>query len=165
MAKNNAGKNRKNRLKVLRKEKLKKQKNPRRLKLRIILLIVLLFAISIAEFVYFAYSIKYVKVYDVFLRVDNKVGINVDVENSTLNLGIVPLGGSVKREIVIVNTGDEPLAGNVITKGNLAQFLSVEKNFTIQKDEAKSLSVIADIPRDTKKGNYTGKIIIVFRKV
>lgn len=165
MAKSKAEVNRIKRFKFAKKEKSKKRINKKRQKLSVILIIIILFTISIAEFAYFFYNISYVKVYNVLLRVDDRIGITVDVESSSLNLGIVPPGGSVERNIVIFNNGTKPLAGNVITKGNLAQFLSIEKNFAIQKDEAKSLSVIANVPRDTETGNYTGKIILIFKRL
>ncbi len=149
------------------KKELKKKKKMHRIRLFVTLLIIALFMTSFVELIYFFYSIKYVKVYDVVLRVEpNKVGLNVDVEKARVNLGIIQPGGTVKRDIVIVNNGTEPFLGNVVTKGELAKFLVIEKNFVLDNnDKPRSLSLIANIPSDARIGNYSGQVIIFFRKV
>lgn len=151
---------------MARKRGLSKRKKHSKLRLFVLLVIIALFTSSVVEIIYFFYSVKYVKVYDAFLRVErDKVGLNVDVETSKLNLGIVPPGGSVKREIVLVNNGTEPFMGSVVTKGKIAKFLLIEKEFILENDGPTRLSLIAKVPSDTRVGNYSGQIIIVLRKV
>ncbi len=147
--------------------KRQKKKKPSKIRIFVILLIIALFTTSVVELIYFFYSIKYVKVYDVVLRVEpNKIGLNVDVENARVNLGIVQPGGTVKREIIIVNNGTELLMGNVVARGELAKFLVIEKNFVLDNNnKPRSLSLIANIPSDARIGNYRGQVIIFFREV
>ncbi len=144
---------------------LKTQKKGNKRRLLILLSIAVLFTIAIIEFIYFFYAIEYVKTYELFLRVDDRIGLNVDVESSRIDLGIVPPGGSVKREFAIANNGTKPLAGGITVRGDLAKFISAERDFIIGGNEIKRVSLIASVPRDTQIGNYTGKMILVVKRI
>lgn len=44
--------------------------------------------------------------------------------------------------------------------GNASQFLGFPSSFTLFNDEKQSYELIADIPKDTQFGNYTGKLTV-----
>lgn len=124
----------------------------------------ILFIVAIVEFTLFFYSIRYVKVYDIFFRVDNKVGVNVDVNESFINFGIAPPGGSIKKDIIIANNYKKPLVGTVIIEGDIAEFLTIEETFVLQKDEIKNLAAVIYVPIGTPVGDHRGRIIVVFKR-
>lgn len=140
------------------KRNIKQRKN--KLRVFLIFLVIAFFIVGVTELAYILYNVKYIKVYDLFLKVENKVGINVDVEKASINLGIVPLGGSVQRDIVI-NNGNDSLKVNVAVTGSIAKFVNIEKEFYLKEKEIKRLPLVAYVPHDAIEGNYTGKIIII----
>lgn len=99
---------------------------------------------------------------DMYLTVGDKVGLNVDTD--AIWFGIVPPGGIGTKHINIA----AEKTGEFVIKlhGELASWVSVsENNFVLNKGENRSISVLANVPFNAKKGDYNGTLEVYIRKV
>lgn len=142
-------------------------KNPINLKKKhfiALFIIAILFSVSITEFVYFFYKVKYITSYDLALGVSESVGFAIG--RPGMDFGSVPPGGSATRELVILNNYTIPLFVEAITKGELKEFLYIENStFTLEPGEYINLPVTAYVPADAEFKEYTGKLTLIFKRV
>ena len=98
-----------------------------------------------------------------FLIVDEKIGF--DVDESYVHFGSVMPEGSSEKTIVLTNIHSEPLKVNMKTVGELSDWINItENNFILNEYAAKNVTLIANVPFNAEYGNYTGKLIVLFRK-
>ncbi|MCX8193836.1 MAG: hypothetical protein N3G19_00515 [Candidatus Pacearchaeota archaeon] len=107
------------------------------------------------------YKTKEIKVYEMKIKVEpGVVGFNVGKEE--LNFGTtIPTGGSSRNVVV---SSEEPVRVLVFFEGQMKNWVNVNKNnFILEGNE--TLTFAAFVPANAAYGNYTGKAIIVFKKL
>ena len=128
----------------------------------VILVIVILLSIGITSITYSFYIIKETKELDVILKVDDKVGLNVD--SDAVKFGKVPPGGSGQRTISLKNNHNTPLKVDIRFSGEVRYFVHVSDNyFWLEPQETKEITAVAHVPKDTEFGIYTGKMRVLFK--
>jgi hypothetical protein len=89
------------------------------------------------------------------------VGLNGDTDS--LKFGKVSVGGGGTRFLNINAT--ETLKVKIYFSGDIAKFLSIEKNeYIIEKGPIEKVPINIDIPKDTQQGNYTGTVHVLLTK-
>jgi|GEM_PF-1512667 hypothetical protein len=132
-------------------------------KIIILFVAVIFFVAGLTEIIYALYKIQHIETIPARVEVNKKIGFAVGQEG--LNFGLVPRGGSSTREIVIVNQDTKEMRTRVLVHGSISKFLTPpESEFILGRNETKSLSFSVIIPENTKYGNYTGKISIIFER-
>lgn len=106
----------------------------------IIILILLLFKVDI-------------KIIDMKLEIGDKIGLNVD--NNTINFGIISPGGSSKKSMIINEKGFV----NMGIEGDIKKFIVISRNNQFMNNEEISL-VATNIPENENGKEYNGKLII-----
>lgn len=132
-------------------------------KIIIILIIIAILAIALTNFLlyYFKYiyKVKQITVYNMRLTVGNHVGFNLDP--GEINFGTVIAGGGATREVFLES--DSPTKVIVMLEGDLAKWVGVSENEFVFIGN-RTLSFVAATPENATKGNYTGKITIIFKE-
>lgn len=128
----------------------------------IILGIIAILCASITLLFYSFYSIKEIKTIPMDLKVEDYVGINTD--SDALHFGAISPGGVGTRAVVISNNYKEPLRVKVELYGDFISWVSVERDFVLEKGEAKKVAFTVSVPSDAVYGNYTGKAVFVLKK-
>jgi hypothetical protein len=132
----------------------------------LIFILAIFLSVSITEFVYFFYKIKYVKVYDLKLSVSDRVGFALGAEEKEINFGSLPIGSSIVRKIFIANNGTTPLLANFIVTGNIKEFIYIEnRSLTLDSGGERIVGINAVVLKDSEFGNYTGKLILIFKRI
>jgi len=93
--------------------------------------------------------------YDMYLTVDDNVGVNADAD--AIWFGTVPPAGKGTRQLSF----GEGNAGLVVikTSGELAKWVSVsDNNFIIEANATKTVKVIVSVPADAERRDYVGKL-------
>jgi hypothetical protein len=146
------------------KKKIKNQNLKRSNKSLIILIaIIILFSAGIVQIVYFFYNVRDVQTIETRVEVGDKIGFALGKPG--MDFGIVPKGGSVVREIGLVNQDEQQVKARVFFKGDIARFMDVsQKEFVMAGNETKTVSFSVIIPENSEYGNYTGKIVIIFER-
>ncbi|MBI2499736.1 hypothetical protein HYV88_05830 [Candidatus Woesearchaeota archaeon] len=99
--------------------------------------------------------------FDIKVNVDNIVGIALD--NKTLNFGTLPAGNSAFKYIDLINNDDNKKYVYLTSKGRVKNWIVAEKNgFYLGPKTNKTIKVEIFIPKDTKIGEYTGKMKVTF---
>jgi len=135
--------------------------------LAIIFLILLLLLIFVPD-LYNSYSVVEIKTIGVDFRVPkglNVIGFNPD--NDSLHLGRIPLNGVGKRNFSLFNDYDYALKVDIKSTGNASPYIFLsDNNFILESNETKDLRISAkpSLVPDTQPGNYSGELIIIFRK-
>ena len=135
----------------------------RKYRLFLILCIVAILCSVVTIMVYSFYVIEEIKTIDMYLKVDDYVGINVDTD--ALHFGTVSPGGSGTRSVFLSNNYGKSLKVEIKVYGDLAEFVSVEKSLVLSKNETKKISFTASIPKNALYGNYTGRAVFILKKI
>jgi len=106
------------------------------------------------------YNVVQINVYDMKIKVEPGV-VGFNLENDNLNFGTVIPSGVATRYIVL--SSEKPVRVFIFFEGDMKQWVSVENNFILEGN--KTLEFVANIPANTKPGDYTGKAIIIFKKI
>jgi len=141
------------------KRNIKKRKNLS----GIVILLFSLFLILLAVNIYILLSAPLKEeTLDVKFIVGNSWGI--DLNSSALTFGIVLPESVVNRDINIENQYDFSVSVKVLVSKNIADLLSVEKNYIIGSKSSLSFPIFLNVPKNYSYGNYTGKVKIEVRK-
>ena len=62
------------------------------------------------------------------------------------------------------NQGKKDLFAQIIVIGNIKRFLNHENNFLLGVNETKKLTFEVFVPENVKKGEFNGRIFIIFKK-
>jgi len=96
------------------------------------------------------------------LIIGNRTGF--DLNTTALTFGMIALGSSSQRDLIIKNDYDFPIKVEFNVKGDIEKFLIFDKVVYLEVGEEKTISIISVIPVDEEYGNYHGRIIIVTKK-
>ena len=123
---------------------------------RYILLIILI--IVLLSVLVFGFLFSYKEV-DMFVKVDNYAGFNVDT--SALYFGTIAPGNSAFRFLDFGSVNKVRVI--IIPFGKIKKWVSFsENNFALEGN--KSVKVTVNIPKDAKFGEYKGKLKLYFLK-
>ncbi len=87
---------------------------------------------------------------------DFRIGVSVDPD--TLNFGILPIGSSASKFILIENPDDRPVKVHVQAEGDFPGKISYDRdNFVLNPGEQEKVVITA---RGTETGNFSGNIVI-----
>ncbi|NQU79867.1 hypothetical protein HQ545_08940 [Candidatus Woesearchaeota archaeon] len=132
----------------------------------VIFLVIIIFVLGMgATLMYYGISkIAHVQNYDVRIETGEPkyIGFNAD---PTLDFGILPIsGGSVKKELLITNEYDMPIAINIRVSGDVVPFIQITDNdFILNPKESRKIKVGAHIPSDFGKiAVFTGNLKVSF---
>jgi len=130
----------------------------------ILLILTVAITVGLICIIYSYYIIYDYQEKNMYLTVDNYVGMNVD--SSAIYFGTVPPEGSSSRKIFLEHKHNKPLLIQLKTKGDLSKFVSVsENNFILEPNINKTIVVSVYVPKDMKYGNYTGRLAVVYRRI
>lgn len=118
---------------------------------------------SLTIIFYSFYNIKEIKTIDMDLKVGDYVGINTDTD--ALHFGTINPGGFGTRSVLLSNNYDTTLKVKIKVYGDLAEFVSVQNNFVLLKNETKKIPFIVSIPQEAVYGNYTGKAVFILKRI
>lgn len=122
------------------------------------LVILLSSIILVFYFNYFLLDVVYVN-FDFKVKEDKNIGFNLDQD--ALHFGIIPPGSNSHRDLVL---NSEVPARLLIKVFGSNYVYPTKNNFLIEPGES-TLTFTASPPVDMPKGNYSGKIRLVFKKV
>jgi len=145
------------------KKDLKKRRNKKVYSRRKLLTaLVIVFIIILLEFFHYYQTkdIIEIRIIKMNLTVSDYIGFNVD--NKSLIFGKTMPESSPQRIIEIRSS--EPVRVSVTFKGYLSKWAGVsENNFVF--NGTKELAFFVNVPADAEFGSYTGKAVIMFKKV
>lgn len=142
----------------------KKEKHKKKNKKIILVLLAILF-ISSAGFIFYnsSYNIAATKEAEMFIFVGENIGF--DVNESYVHFGLVRPGGISEKTVNVSNFYEMPLKVYIRLTGDFSKWISIgENNFILQKDESRLVKLQANVPKGAEFGNYTGKILVIFRR-
>mgnify|MGYP001569399582 FL=1 len=87
-----------------------------------------------------------------------------DVNTSALTMGMVRPGDSASRSFLVENNFNFPIDVELYTKGNVSRFIQVERHFSLNNGENKTVSISAVAASNDSYGFYDGKLLVVFKK-
>ena len=100
---------------------------------------------------------------EIFLEVSEVVGI--DAGTDAIQFGSVPPGGTGSRNFTLGNIYDIPLRVEIKVSGEVKDMVTLsENNFWLQPGESKSIKITAAISKDTEFGEYSGKMLALFKR-
>lgn len=94
-------------------------------------------------------------------EIGNKTGFNL--ENSSINFGIILPDSGAKRKIEISNNYSSKIFVKIYSKGNISDALYFPEKTFINKNSIKKIPIIFS-SKNMKKGKYFGNLIIEYRK-
>lgn len=98
--------------------------------------------------------------YKMSLIVGKTPGINADTD--MIAFGRLPPTGSALRKIDLGNKGSSKKV-EIKASGNLSDWTTVsENNFVLEKNENKTIKIIAKVPSEAEHGNYFGTFRVNF---
>ena len=126
----------------------------------------LLLGISMGLMIYSFHFISDVQTIPYNLKVEgfNTVGININTEK--LYFGVIPAGSGAERSMTLTSTSDYPLKATILIRGEHADWIAPEvNNILLSAQESESVKFYADVPADASFGNYSGEVMVVFRRM
>jgi len=142
--------------------KKRKSKNNRYLLIAIIFLLIIIIAGLLSFYLKFIYKVKAIRTYEIKVKVGDHIGF--DIENSSINFGTIIPGNSGER--IIELSSNEDVKVEIYLMGEIAKWITLDKNdFLLKKNKNERVTFTITIPVTTKYGNYSGKAIILFKKI
>lgn len=88
-----------------------------------------------------------------------------DLNGTALTFGMVRPGGTSSRALILENKYNKEVEVEIYAKGKIKEFILIsDNNFILRDNEKKELSFTVSVPSGTEYGNYTGFVIMKFRK-
>lgn len=140
-----------------------RKKKMRRSKLYILIFLIIIIAITGTILTYYSYNIYDVRRIDMSIIVFDHYGFSVSPESLEFGMNI-PGGGGNSRSIHLMHDYKKPLMVQIIPEGEMATWVSFDNNFVLEPNVDKELTFNVNVPSGVQYGNYTGEIVIVFKK-
>ena len=134
------------------------------LKLIVLLIAIVIIASSLTRIAYLTYQktiIYDIKEVDAKFIVGNRLGFSGD--SDVLNFGIVPVGGSSTKEIVLYHEYKEPLKIKIEYTGDMAKVLRPIEVFYLEPNVERKIDIIAFAKTDEQE-EYLGTVKVYFIK-
>jgi hypothetical protein len=145
-----------------------KEKSTKKSKVILYFFIILLVSISVILFL-FSIFLKSSVVLDkkeipLALIIGDKSAFNISKDSSDLNFGTIQKENSAYREISVKNNYQFPIVLEMDIDGDIKDFLLFEKIVSLDIDEEKQIKVSTITIGDESYGNYSGRLIITFKR-
>ncbi|MBN2421057.1 hypothetical protein JXB27_02145 [Candidatus Woesearchaeota archaeon] len=145
---------------------MKKKQNQNNSAVRNVIFLVALaiFVVCLTRIVYFVneeMSIYYMREFNATFKVSRTAGLAAD--SDTLNFGMVPPGGTSRREIILYHEYKEPLKVKIYYSGSIRHVLSPAESFYINPGEEVKIGIIAYGIGEVNT-EYSGKIKVLYLK-
>ncbi|MBW3021175.1 hypothetical protein KY334_07810 [Candidatus Woesearchaeota archaeon] len=137
------------------------KKNGKNLRNNIIFFLVIVSLLLSAYLISYSLSIVDVKEINMVVEVSD-TGIGFNNNASELNFGVLGVGNSAKKTIILTQSEYDELKVKIDISGDIAQFIRVPSELTL-KDELE-IGFVASIPGSAKTGIYKGKAKIIMIK-
>jgi hypothetical protein len=97
------------------------------------------------------------------LIIGNRTGF--DLNSSALVFGMISEGSSANRKINVSNSYGFPIKAEFSFSGNIKNFVNPVPVVYLMPGETKEIGITTiEIPKDTKFGNYSGIMEVVFKR-
>ena len=134
-------------------------------KLFAILCIVLVLILAVSTYAFFGFSSQVLgsKTFGMFLTVGDKLGFNID--SNAVYFGKTTPDSMAKRDMLVSNNFDEKVLVTIEKSGALAEWVTPSlKNFYLNAQESKTITLTVTVPSDAKKADYTGLVTVYYIK-
>jgi hypothetical protein len=127
-------------------------------------ILVVLIALAIFLFAILSQKAKVLekKEIPVFVTISNVTGFKV--EDQSLDFGRIIYGSSANKKIGVQNNYKFPIVLELNAEGNVSDFLVFDKTTAFEPGEEKQISVSTIIFEKEPYGNYSGKLIVTFKR-
>lgn len=144
---------------MVKKKKHDSKKNVKNL----MIVLISIFAVMIALNIYII-AIKPLMEVSVPANVVFGETIGISAANESLDFGVLPLGVSSTKKVVIENTYNFPIHVIVYVNGEIRNYVYGENHFSVEAGESYEYMVNIAVPSDGEFGKYSGNIVFVFQK-
>ena len=97
-----------------------------------------------------------------FLKIGSKTGLMVT--NESLDFGTIIYGSSAQKTIDLANNYAFPIKLELSAEGNISDFLIYDRKIYLDKLEKKTIYISTITFSNESYGNYSGELIILFKK-
>ena len=129
----------------------------------VLLGVIILIAVVGTTLVYYSYNIYDVKRVKMSIIVFDHYGFSVDTDHLEFGMNI-PGGGGNSRTMYLVHGYKEPLLVQIERRGEMGSWTNFDNNFILEPNVGKNLTVSVNVPPNVGYGNYTGELVIIFKK-
>lgn len=132
-------------------------------KVYVLLPFIILMAVVGTIFFYYSYNIYDVKIIGMSIISYDHYGFSVDTDHLEFGMN-TPGGGSNTRSINLIHNYKGPLLVVIKVEGEMAGWVNFENNFVLEPGVNKKVDIDVSIPSSVGYGNYTGDLIVIFKK-
>lgn len=133
-------------------------------KLFVLIFVALILSVSLTAVLYSFYVIEDKKVIPMDIKVRDRGGFNLDTD--AMHFGIAQPGGSAERSLKAWHDSDHALRVEIKTYGEMKDWVSADQDdFWLQPGEIREIFFKVRIPGGTPYGNYTGSIVLFFKRI
>lgn len=134
-------------------------------KAMIAVLIAVLISMGATQIVYFKYTYPSYKSLPMFVETTNKLLLGINTRTDGLYFGTIPSGDGGKRFITLTNSHKMPVEVQISTIGHMSKWVTVSRNFfVLQPGESETISAMILVENDVPPGNYTGEMLIRYKR-
>ena len=138
------------------------------MKVKYLIIGIILFVLGTIAYSYFYEKKNYfnplfeevVEVHNLSMRVYVAGRVGVNVENKSLEFGVVPRAASSTRSINLTNYKNFTLKVVFKATGNIAPWVSYPRYVILQPNEMKKINIVVKVPMNAKFGMYNGTFYI-----
>ena len=131
-------------------------------KRKVILAIIVLASIFATILIYPYFYPADVKEIDIYLKVSNYTGFNVNT--SAVFFGTIIPSGMASRDIIVTNEDAEAHKVNIKIQGELNNWITISENgFSLESEQNRTIKLTLSVPYNAEYGNYTSKVKIIFK--
>ena len=102
--------------------------------------------------------------YKAHMVVEEGSTVGLNVNNDQLYFGRIPPGGGGSREMLIKNHLPWQTVVEFKGRGSIAPYLLLPKGDLLQAGEERTVAIAVAVPRGTPAGNYTGSVLLSFKR-
>lgn len=130
----------------------------------ILVLATIIMTVAAAYYSHNYFFARDIQMLQMHLQVSDRMGVNTGTD--ALWFGSVIAPASTSKFINISHNEIFPMKVKITVSGEMAQWMHVsENNFVLDPEKTVTIKIMAQVPKDTGLGNYTGLLYIDFKKV
>jgi hypothetical protein len=99
-----------------------------------------------------------VQEYEIYFIASEGRILGLDVNNSLLTFGKVPVGQGGRRKLELYNEYNFPVNLKVFVSDNLSDLIFVDPEYDLESYSNRTVLIELHLPKDLSPGNYSGKI-------
>jgi len=140
----------------------------------ILVAVTIILSVFLTSFVYnlLSYNVKVfykdIKIKEIEMDLNvtgEKKGYGINIDTDAIHFGKLPLGAGSTRHMNITNYHDFSTFFYIKVEDNLlSKIVSISPNyFVLKPNENKLINIAVSVPKDSKPGNYEGKLDVMIR--